>query len=141
MTYERFLKVILSLQKEHRVTQILYDNGMHVINFVDPYHRIISELIKEFYGEDGHDWWSWYCYENDFGTKQLEAKDEEGNQICYSHETLWEYLEKNRVKKVLKYINKIDDILASYEDWMHGENAEECMKARKYLTEIIKHIR
>jgi hypothetical protein len=45
------------------------------------------------------------------------------------------------MKKVLEYINKIDDILASYEDWMHGENAEECMKARKYLTEIIKHIR
>lgn len=40
------------------------------------------------------------------------------------------------MKKVLEYINKIDDILASYEDWMHGENAEECMKARKYLVEI-----
>lgn len=44
------------------------------------------------------------------------------------------------MKKVLEYINKIDDILASYEDWMHGENAEECMKARKYLQEIEKRL-
>ena len=93
MIYERFLKVILSLQKEQRVIQALYDNGMDVINFVDRYHKIISELIKEIYGKDGYEWWSWYCYENDFGTKQLEAKDAEGNQICYSHETLHEYLE------------------------------------------------
>ena len=40
------------------------------------------------------------------------------------------------MKEVLEYISKIDDILASYEDWMHGENAEECLKARKYLEEI-----
>jgi hypothetical protein len=140
MTYERFLKVILSLQKEEKVVSMLQKSGIDVIEFVDPYHGIISELIKEIYGEDGYDWWSWYCYENDFGTKGLEAKDEEGNPICYSHETLWEYLEKNRTKKVLQYVNKIDDILASYEDWMHDENAQECLKARKYLMEIKKHI-
>lgn len=44
------------------------------------------------------------------------------------------------MKEVLEYISKVDDILASYEDWMHGENAEECMKARKYLLEIEKLI-
>ena len=53
MTYERFLKVILSLQKEDRTINALYTNGVDLINFVDPYHEIISELIKEIYGEEG----------------------------------------------------------------------------------------
>jgi hypothetical protein len=131
MTYERFLKVILSLQKEDRTTSTLYKNGVDLINFVEPYHNIITELIKEIYGEEGYEWFSWYCYESDFGQKdwstaplykmkedgtseltheegeaRFGAYDEEGNPICYSHESLWEYLnksyEKEKVKKETK---------------------------------------
>ena len=94
MTYERFLKVLLSLQKEDRTIKALYDNGVDLINFVDPYHEIINELIKEIYGEGGYDWFSWYIYENEFGQKGLEAWDSDRNLICYSHESLWKYLEK-----------------------------------------------
>ena len=131
MTYERFLKVILSLQKEDRTISTLYKNGVDLINFVEPYHNIITELIKEIYGEEGYEWFSWYCYESDFGQKdwstaplykmkedgtseliheegeaRFGAYDEEGNPICYSHESLWEYLnksyEKEKVKKETK---------------------------------------
>jgi hypothetical protein len=131
MTYERFLKVILSLQKEDRTISKLYKNGVDLINFVEPYHNIITELIKEIYGEEGYEWFSWYCYESDFGQKdwstaplykmkedgtseliheegeaRFGAYDEEGNPICYSHESLWEYLnksyEKEKVKKETK---------------------------------------
>lgn len=123
MTYGRFLKVILGLQKEERVTRTFYDNGMDVISFVEPYHTIINELIKEVYGEEGYDWFSWFCYENEFGQKDWStapsykikedgtqelihkegedrygAHDEEGNPICYSFETLYEYLESNYKK-------------------------------------------
>lgn len=123
MTYERFLKVLLSLQKEDRTIKNLYDNGVDLINFVDPYHTIISELIKEIYGEEGYDWFSWYVYENEFGQKDwsdlptyrtdqdgvrewvnkekergVGAYDEDNNPICYSHESLWEYLDKNYKK-------------------------------------------
>ena len=94
MEYERFLKVILSLQKEDRTIKALYDNGVDLINFVDPYHTIISELIKEVYGEEGYNWFSWYCWENEFGQKGLEASDSDKNPICYSHESLWNYLEE-----------------------------------------------
>lgn len=94
MTYERFLKVLLSLQKEDRVIKEAYKLGVDMINFVDPYHEIINELIKEIYGEEGYDWFSWYCWENDFGQGGLEANDGKGNPICYSHKSLWEYLEK-----------------------------------------------
>lgn len=122
MNYESFLKVLLLLQKQERVIDTLYKNKVDLIDFVDPYHEIISELIIGVYGEEGHDWWSWYCYESNFGTKdwsknpayqmddkgvmkkiheageiQYGATDENGNPICYSHESLWEYLEKIRL--------------------------------------------
>lgn len=124
MTYERFLKVILSLQKEDRTINALYTNGVDLINFVDPYHDIISELIKEIYGEEGYDWFSWFCHDSEYGQKdwstsdsykineegnmELEHKrgevrfgahDKEGNPICYSFESLYEYLEENHKTK------------------------------------------
>lgn len=95
MTYERFLKVILSLQKQDNVVNKAYKIGVDIIDFTDPYHRVINELIKECYGEGGYEWFSWYCWENDFGQKGLEAWDKNKNPICYSHESLWEYLESN----------------------------------------------
>ena len=65
MTYEKFLKILLSLQKENRTIKTLYDNGVDLINFVDPYHKIINELRYnsdsdliferiEKYDSDGH---------------------------------------------------------------------------------------
>lgn len=96
MTYERFLKVLLSLQKEDRVIKEAYKLGVDMINFVDPYHGIINELIAECYGEDGYEWFSWYCYENDFGQRGLEAWDSDKNLICYDHKSLWEKMEEGK---------------------------------------------
>jgi hypothetical protein len=98
MTYENFLKVILQLQKQDRIIDNLYKNNVDLIEFVDPYYVIIQTLMKEIYGEEGVDWFNWFCYENDFGTKGLEAWDENKNRICYSHETLWQYLEELKNK-------------------------------------------
>lgn len=98
MTYERFLKVTLSIKKQDEIISDLYKQKVDLIDFVDPYHVIILELIQEIYGEEGYDWWSWFCYENDFGQKGLEAFDENKNPICYSFESLWEFLEN--MKKI-----------------------------------------
>lgn len=95
MTYENFLKVTLRLQKQDRVMDTLYNHKVDLIDFVDPYHVIITELIKEIYGEKGYDWFAWFCYDCEYGSKGLEAWDENKNRICYSHESLWEYLEKH----------------------------------------------
>lgn len=124
MTYERFLKIILTLQKESKTSKTLYNNGVDLSNFIEPYHMIINELIKEIYGEDGYEWFSWYCYENEFGEKdwstaplykenqdgttekikekgevRFGAYDKQGEPICYSHESLLEYLENNYKRK------------------------------------------
>jgi hypothetical protein len=102
MEYGDFLKVILGLQQESRVVSDLYDKRVDLIEFVDPYHSIISTLLKSIYGEKGLDWFQWFCYENDFGQKPCIgedgepahcATDENGEPICYSFESLWEFLE------------------------------------------------
>lgn len=120
MKYERFLKITLSLQKQDRVLSNLNDNGVDLVNFTDPYGIIINELITEIYGKRGADWFNWFCWESDFGQRdwskgdtyrmnedgtselihkdgevRFGAYDENNNPICYSHESLWEYLEKN----------------------------------------------
>jgi hypothetical protein len=124
MNYASFLKILLLLQKQDLIIDTLYKNKVDLLDFVDPYHAIISELIEAIYGEDGYNWWSWYCYESDFGTKDWSkqatyttndkgekvklheagefrygATDENRNPICYSHESLWEYLENIRLNK------------------------------------------
>jgi hypothetical protein len=98
MTYETFLKLTLELQRQERIVDDLYKNKIDLLEFIDPYHGLIHLLIKEIYGEEGVDWWSWFCYENDYGQKGLEAWDENKNRICYSLESLWEFLEELRLK-------------------------------------------
>jgi hypothetical protein len=123
MTYERFLKVVLGLQKAGRDIQKANKLKIDLYDFIDPYHAIITELIMDIYGEEGYDWFSWFCYESDFGQKdwskypsyktndkgeieieyedeevRFGAYDEEGNPICYSIESLYQYLEENHKK-------------------------------------------
>jgi hypothetical protein len=95
MTYETFLKITLTLQKADRVLRDLYKNNVDLLEFVDPYQNVIMLLIKEVYGEEGADWFSWFCYENDFGQKGVGAWDENENPICHSFESTWEFLEEN----------------------------------------------
>ena len=95
MTYERFLKIITEIEKQDKLVSALYDLKVDLIDWTDPYSSIIGELIKEIYGEEGYDWFGWFCYETDFGSKEVGAWDENKNPICYDVKSLWEYLEKN----------------------------------------------
>jgi len=96
MKYETFAQIIIQLQKQEQVINNLYKNNVDLLEFVDPYHQIISTLIEEIYGKEGLDWWGWFCYENEFGLGELEAWDENKKPICYDIKSLWEYLEKNK---------------------------------------------
>ena len=98
MTYEKFLKIITEIEKQDNIVSALYDLKVDLIDWTDPYSSIIGELLKEIYGEEGYDWFSWYCYERDFGSKEVGAWDENKNPICYSHESLWEHIEKLKTK-------------------------------------------
>ena len=123
MTYENFLKVILAQRKMEKQVNAAYKLKIDLIDFVEDYSAIFKTLLTEVYGEVGYEWYSWFCWENDYGEKDwsksprmvrkedgkfvtLEdtdivygATDESGNPICYSFESLWEYLEEIRKTK------------------------------------------
>ena len=96
MNLETFTRIIETLQRESETIGDLYQKKVDLIEFVDPYHSVITLLITEIYGEEGHDWFSWFCYENDFGKGSLEAWDENGKPFCQDVKSLWEYLEEKR---------------------------------------------
>jgi hypothetical protein len=119
MTYEDFLAVGLRLQKIEKVRTELMKLGVDVLDLFEPYDEIVMTLIKEIYGEQGLDWFSWFCYESEFGQKDWSkaatyiknddgtstkvheageqrygATDEDGNPICYDWESLYNHLEQ-----------------------------------------------
>lgn len=90
MTYETFEKIIKTLEKIRNRTSTLYSLGLDILNYEEPYHEIITPLLQESFGTDGHDWISWYLYErNTPGGEVLSAWDGEGNPICYDIPSLW----------------------------------------------------
>jgi hypothetical protein len=121
MTYENFLKITLGLQKCGRDLNKLYEMNVDLIDFVDPYNEIIQVALSEIYTKEGLDWLSWFMYESDFGQKdwsknasykrnnkgniEIEhevgearhgATDENGEPICYSFESTYEFLKQYR---------------------------------------------
>jgi hypothetical protein len=117
MRYENFLKVIMTQRKLEQQAHKAYKLKIDLMDFVDEYHVITKTLLTEIYGEEGYDWYSWFCWESDYGekdwsktalrlnedgsftkkepTEEIEygATNENGNPICYSFQSLWEYLE------------------------------------------------
>ena len=81
MKYEKFEKIINNLKIQDSIIDDLYSKKVDLIEFVNPYNYIIETFIEEIYGEEGYDWFIWFCYENDFGMGEFTANDDEGNPI------------------------------------------------------------
>jgi hypothetical protein len=85
ISYETLLKIGLTLQKVQRRSLDLYQNyKIDLVNYEEDYELILSTCLKEIFNEDQLDWFEWFCWENDFGQKGLEATDKDGNLICQS---------------------------------------------------------
>jgi hypothetical protein len=100
MKYEKFEKIINFLESQNTSTGKAYDVGIQLYDFLEPSNRIIEFLISECYDEYAWEWISWFCYENNFGKGSLTAHDENDEPICYSMQSLWEYLEKEKLKNI-----------------------------------------
>lgn len=101
MKYSDFSDVVEILQKQSDLVSELYRKKVDLLEFADPYDGIIRILLTEIYTAEGYDWFTWFCYENDFGTGRLDAHDENGNPICYDVKSLWEFLEKTYTSNTL----------------------------------------
>jgi len=119
MKYEHFLKIMENYRSFSDNVSILYKIGFDLYEgeypTVEQVDKILGTVIESHYGEEGVDWVNWFIYESDWGEKdwsqnncynekgelihkkgesQFGATDEDGNPICYSLESLYEYLEK-----------------------------------------------
>jgi hypothetical protein len=102
----------------------LYDIGVDLLEgkykILEKVGDMLNEAMEVSYGEEGLDWVNWFIFENEYGQKDWStaplysedgklikeagevrhgAHDENGNPICYSYESLWEYLESNHKSK------------------------------------------
>ena len=103
MTKEQFLELIKLLktmsdnsEKYMKLGIDLYE-GEHSV--VEPAYRVIDLLLDSIYTVEGVDWFNWFCYENDFGEKQMEAYDENKNLICQTVDDLFDYIEQYKICK------------------------------------------
>lgn len=105
MLFKDFEDFISLYRKTIERSDKLYKLGIDLIDYGDNYHNLITILFKEVYGEEGYDWFSWFCHESDFGEREYNgdgygAHDADGKPICYDVKSLWEMLEEIRLRKI-----------------------------------------
>tara|TARA_R110000868_G_scaffold280434_1_gene540598 strand:- start:995 stop:1354 length:360 start_codon:yes stop_codon:yes gene_type:complete len=96
MQLEIFKEIIAKMQEHDAIIDKTYDAGIDLTNLMDPIQNVVSHLIGSIYGEDGKYTFDWWCFDNEYGTRDLEMTDEEGNRLCRNIEDLYIYLEANK---------------------------------------------
>jgi len=112
MKYKHFLQVLMTYKKISDELSELNSIGFDFFEGKYELSRwveyIVDATFASHYDEDGVEWINWFIYENDFGQRISEndegeldhrAWDENGEPICYSYETLWNYVEKHHKLK------------------------------------------
>lgn len=96
MKLESFEYLISSLKEASDRDNSIYKLGLDLSDISDDYQKIITHLLKVYYGESGEDWISWFLYERK-EDESFQAWDEDKNPICYDVESLWKHVEEIRV--------------------------------------------
>jgi len=96
MKYKDFKDMIQTLDYQAKIEHNLYKLNVDIYEHSNEYNRVIELLMSHYFGKKGCDWITWFCYENDFGRKKMEATDK-GKLICQDIKSLWEYV--NQLKK------------------------------------------
>jgi len=100
MTYETFEKLIKQLEIFRDRSSKLYNLGVNLIDFEEPYHEAFTMMLVEIFGEQGYDWISWFLYEREgFSGTIGKAWDKDNNEICYDIPSLWKEVNSINDKK------------------------------------------
>lgn len=121
MTYEEFLKILMSYKKINEDISELYDIGFDFLEgkyrMSDSVSIMFEAVLESHYTDEGIDWINWFIFENDWGTKDWSklptfdaetgkiiieddpvksygARDENGDPICFSFESTYEYVKQ-----------------------------------------------
>jgi hypothetical protein len=102
MNKKTFIEIISQHQKIfdefHELNSLGFDFYEGQYKLADKYDNIFNIIFEYAFKVDGVDWINWFIWENNYGTKKLEATDENGTPICYSVESLYDYV-KQYLKK------------------------------------------
>ena len=147
MEYKDFLTLVMTNKKLGEDLSELHDIGFDFFEgkyqIVSHIERIIDTAFGSHYDEDGVEWINWFMYESDYGQKDWSqsktfgegekgvelsygAQDKDGNPICYSYESLWEYLETNHrlhSRYTIELEDDIDTDIYTVEAWEGGIRA------------------
>jgi hypothetical protein len=124
MEYKKFAQMITLLKDHEKKVSQAYKLGIDIFDVHESLQVIIEMLFEEVYGKEGADWISWFRFESEYGKKDWSktptyreikggkiervppeeqskygAHDENGEPICYSVKSTWEYLERHYNKK------------------------------------------
>lgn len=83
------------LSELHDIGFDFYEGKFQLVTDVD---QMFDVIVSSLYNEEGLDWINWFIYENEYGSKKLEAWDENKNLICQDLESLYEYIQKHHKK-------------------------------------------
>lgn len=120
MRLESFQFLVEKLQETHAKSNTIYALGIDLSNIEDPYHVIITHLLKVYYGEEGEDWIAWFLYEKSYNP-ELDARDEDGNEICYDVPSLWKHVEEIRVSSDFKeFVPKDSKEIIDFEEQINN---------------------
>jgi hypothetical protein len=99
MTKEEFTEVLRLYKKYVDNTTELAKIGLNLDDSEYPLNVYVEKMLFTFiqaiYNEEGADWISWFIYENEYGNKGVAAWDKDNTPICYSIDSLYDYLEQN----------------------------------------------
>lgn len=97
MKYQLFEQIINKIEESNSRVNQIYTLGVDLTQVTDGLHTVISHLFGAYYGQVGLDWIDWWCYDKEFGKREdINAWDQDKNEICRNLFELWEEVEKNR---------------------------------------------
>lgn len=100
MNKELFEELILKLQLMHEKGRKLYDLGIDLLEYTEPYERIIDVLLKAHFNDDQIGWIDWYLYERPSLTergkpnKAFKTVGKKKVEICHTIDSLWETIQE-----------------------------------------------
>jgi hypothetical protein len=131
MTRKEFTELLKIYEDFSENVSTLYDIGLDLMEGKYPITTHVDKLLKlsitSHWGDKGWDWVSWFVYENEYGDKGHKAWDTDGTSICYSVDTLYDYLQKEYKK--LTYEDRVKWFVENYyESGMELEILMESLK-------------